>query len=130
MITAIIPQFFTADLEATLRYYQNQLGFKIQFVHGEPAFYAGMIRDGQSLFFRVVDSMPIPPLTKFEEEHLDAYIQVDQIDDLYTEYQSRNVTFVREIGTTPWGVREFVVKDGDGRLLCFGQVVYSPGQIS
>ena len=121
MISTIVPQFFTADLTETLKYYQDKLGFETQFIYGEPAFYAGAIRDGQSIFFRVVSaSLPQNP-NKYQEELLDAYIIVTRIDDLYSEYQSKGVTFAREIGSMPWAFREFVVKDGDGRLLCFGQ---------
>jgi len=59
------------------------------------------------------------------EELLDAYIRVNEIDALQSEYQGRSVNVVREIATMPWGTREFVVKDCDGRLLCFGQATDS-----
>lgn len=123
MIAAIVPQFFTPDLKATLQYYRDKLGFETQFTYGEPAFYAGAIRDGLSIFFRVVDSVPPPDAGKYKEEYLDAYLRVERVDDLYLEYQSKGVAFAREIGSMPWAFREFVVKDCDGRLLCFGQAV-------
>lgn len=121
MIAAIAPQFFTADLAATLQYYHEKLGFETQFIYGEPAVYAGAIRDGRSIFFRCVNSpMTLNP-DKYSEEYLDAYFIADDINALYAEYQSRGVEFSREIGSMPWAFREFVVKDCDGRLLCFGQ---------
>jgi len=121
MIAAIAPQFFTADLATTLKYYQEKLGFETQFIYGEPAVYAGAIRDGRSIFFRCVPSpMNLNP-EKYTEEYLDAYLIADDIDSLYAEYQSRGVEFSRDIGSMPWAFREFVVKDCDGRLLCFGQ---------
>lgn len=121
MIAAIAPQFFTVDLDATLAFYRDKLGFETQFVYGEPAFYAGAIRDGLSIFFRHVDVAPVLAPDKYEEELLDVYLIVKGIDELYADYQSRGVTFTREIGSMPWAFREFVVKDVDGRLLCFGQ---------
>lgn len=121
MIAAIAPQFFTSNLSATLRYYEDKLGFETQFVYGEPAFYAGAIRDGHSIFFRYVHA-PLPQSPeKYSEEYLDAYIRVERIDELFAEYRSRGVAFAREIDSMPWAFREFVVKDCDGRLLCFGQ---------
>ncbi len=129
MIASVIPQFFTTDLAATLKYYREVLGFETHFAYGEPPFYAGVARDGQSIFIRLVQS----PLLqghgpdKYEEEYLDAYIIVKAIDELYAEYQSRGVTFSREIGTMPWSFREFVVKDCEGRLLCFGQFTENDG---
>lgn len=121
MISAIVPQFFAADLDATLAWYRDKLGFETQFTYGKPTHYAGAIRDGFSIFFRRVDVVPLLAPDKYEEEYLDAYIIVKGIDALYAEYQSRRVTLAREIGSMPWAFREFVVRDGDGRLLCFGQ---------
>lgn len=69
----------------------------------------------------MVDAVPSQTAAKYEEEYLDAYLRVEQIDDLYAEYQSKGVSFSREISSMPWAFREFVVKDCDGRLLCFGQ---------
>lgn len=121
MIAAIVPQFFSSDLKATLAYFDKQLGFETQFEYGEPAYYAGAIRDGFSIFFRLTDGTLQRPSAKYDEELLDAYIRVDNVAALFEEYRGRDVAFHREIGDMPWGFTEFVVKDIDGRLLCFGQ---------
>jgi uncharacterized glyoxalase superfamily protein PhnB len=121
MIHQVVPQFFTTNLDVTLSYYRDALGFETQFVYGDPSFYAGAIRDGQSIFFRVIDQpLPTDPF-KNKEEHLDTYIIVKDVDALYAEYSARRVTFARDIGSQPWAFREFVVRDCDDRLLCFGQ---------
>jgi catechol 2,3-dioxygenase-like lactoylglutathione lyase family enzyme len=121
MIAAIAPQFFTSNLAATLTYYQDKLGFATQFLYGEPPHYARAIRDGRSIFFRNIQAGPTHDPEKYREEWLDTYIIVEQIDTLYAEYLSKEVTMAREIGSMPWAFREFVIKDCDGRLLCFGQ---------
>lgn len=121
MIAAIVPQFFSADLKKTLSYYSESLGFETQFEYGEPAYYAGAIRDGLSIFFRHLDAVPKLPPDKYENELLDAYIRVEDINQLHNEYTGRDVKITRSIAAMPWGFTEFVVKDVDGRLLCFGQ---------
>jgi len=121
MINKIVPQFFTSDLSATLNYYRDMLGFETGFAYGEPPFYAGAVRDDASIFFRLVSVSQEYGAEKYKEEFLDAYILVKDVDALYAEYQSRGVILAREIGSMPWSFREFVVKDCDGRLLCFGQ---------
>ncbi len=121
MIAAIVPQFFSTDLQATLAYYRDTLGFETQFEYGEPAFYAGAIRDGFSIFFRHVDVMPPSADNKYEAELLDAYVRVGDVHGLHAEYAARSIEMFRELADQPWGFTEFVVKDGDGRLLCFGQ---------
>ena len=121
MITAIVPQFFSSDLKKTLAYFDRQLGFETQFEYGEPAFYAGAIRDGQSIFFRHIDVLaPVSP-DKYENELLDAYLRVEDVKKLCDEFTNRGVQFHRELAAMPWGFTEFVIKDIDGRLLCFGQ---------
>lgn len=122
MIAAIVPQFFSSDLERTLSYYRDKLGFETQFEYGEPAFYAGAIRDGLSIFFRHLDALPPLPPDKFEHELLDAYLRVEDIARLHDELAGRDVAFSRDIAQMPWGFTEFVVRDVDDRLLCFGQM--------
>ena len=126
MIAKVVPQFFTSDLATTLNYYRDILGFETGFVYGEPPFYAGAVRDDASIFFRVVSAPQKYGAEKYEEELLDAYVLVKDVDALYAEYRSRGVTLVREIASMPWHFREFVVKDCDGRLLCFGQFCGCP----
>lgn len=121
VIAAIVPQFFTDNMTATLAYYDGQLGFETQFQYGDPVFYGGAIRDGLSLFFRHVDQIPPVTPNKYRDEFLDAYIRVTDIHGLYAEYSKTDVLISRRIGSRPWGFTEFVVRDIDGRLLCFGQ---------
>lgn len=121
MIAAIVPQFFSSDLDKTLGYFANYLGFETQFRYGEPTFYAGAIRDGHSIFFRHTDVVPPDSLEKYQSELLDAYLRVEDVAGLYAEFSGRGVDFHRALAEMPWGFTEFVVKDCDGRLLCFGQ---------
>jgi uncharacterized glyoxalase superfamily protein PhnB len=119
MIRQIAPVFFATDLPRTLAYYQDKLGFACVGMYGEPPFYAIVERDGRAVHFRAVDSTLADP-EKYAEELLDAYLQVSDADALYAEYEAKGVEFARGLGDMPWGLREFVVKDCDGRLLAFG----------
>lgn len=118
MIRQIAPQFFTTDMQATLAYYRDQLGFAIEGTWLDPPVYAIVVRDGQHIHFRLAD---VPrAAAKYDDELLDAYLRVDDVDALHAEFAARGVEFSRALDDTPWGMREFVVKDGDGRLLAFG----------
>ena len=123
MIRQIIPLFFTTDIPGTLAYYKDKLGFDCLGLwpdaSDEPAVYAIVARDRHAIHFRCAD--PAKANTgKYEDELLDAYIQVEDADALYAEYAAKGIEFTREPGNMPWGAREFVVKDCDGRLLAFG----------
>lgn len=119
MIQQIAPEFFTMDIPETLAYYSDKLGFKCLATWLDPPVYAIVARDRQRIHFRCAEPPTANPM-KYVDELLDAYLLVENADALYAEYQAQNVEFTRGLGDTPWGSREFVVKDCNGRLLAFG----------
>ena len=119
MIRQIAPQFITADIAASLAYYKDKLGFDCVGTWDDPPVYAIVARDEHKIHFRLADAPKSDP-DKYADELLDVYVFVDDADALHAEYVSRGVEFTRALGDTPWGMREFVVKDCDGRLLAFG----------
>ena len=119
MIRHIAPQFFTTDLPPTLAYYQDKLGFECLSTWQDPPVYAIVARDQQQIHFRCAEP-PVPNPDKYEDELLDAYVFVEDVDRLYSEYCARGVDCPRALDNTPWNSREFVVKDCDGRLVAFG----------
>jgi uncharacterized glyoxalase superfamily protein PhnB len=122
MIRQIAPVFFTTDIPGTLAWYRDRLGFACQGTWGDPPTYAIVARDRRTIHFRCA-APPTPNPEKYEEELLDAYLFIADADALYAEYAANGVEFAREIGDMPWGRREFVVKDCDGRLLAFGSTL-------
>ncbi|MFN7934056.1 MAG: VOC family protein [Bryobacteraceae bacterium] len=119
MIRQIAPQFFAINIPATLAYYKDKLGFECLSTWMDPPVYAIVARDQHAIHFRCA-APPVPNPDKYADELLDAYIFVADADALYAEYAAKDVEFTRELGNTPWEMREFVVKDCDGRLLAFG----------
>lgn len=119
MIHQIAPQFFTMDIPRTLAYYKDKLGFACRGTWQDPPVYAIVARDEHAIHFRCAAAPTANP-DKYAEELLDAYLFVEDVDALYAEFTARNVEFTREPADMPWGSREFVVKDCDGRLLAFG----------
>jgi uncharacterized glyoxalase superfamily protein PhnB len=118
MIRRIAPQFFTMDIPATVAYYEDKLGFECQGMWQDPPVYAIVTRDEQAIHFRCAEPPTANP-EKFEDELLDAYLLIEDADQLHAEYASRGVEFTRGVADMPWGSRGFVVKDCDGRLLAF-----------
>jgi uncharacterized glyoxalase superfamily protein PhnB len=122
MIRQIAPQFFTTGIPATLAYYRDKLGFECVGTWHDPPVYAIVVRDGHAIHFRLAEP-PRANAAKYTEELLDAYLFVEDADALYAEYAARGVELTRGLANMPWGTREFVVKDCDGRLLAFGSDV-------
>jgi uncharacterized glyoxalase superfamily protein PhnB len=119
MIRQIAPVFFTMDIPATLAYYKEKLGFECLGTWHDPPVYAIVARDRQAIHFRYAKPPRANP-SKYQDELLDAYLMVEDADALYAEYAAQGAEFTRGVANMPWGSREFVVKDCDGRLLAFG----------
>ena len=119
MIRQIAPQFFSVDIPGTLAYYRDKLGFQCLGTWQDPPVYAIVARDQHAILFRCA-APPTPNSDKYSDELIDAYLFVEDADALYAEYAAQSVEFTRGLGNVPWGKREFVVKDCDGRLLAFG----------
>ena len=119
MIRQIAPQFFSPDIPATIAYYEAKLGFQCEGTWQDPPEYAIVTRDQHAIHFRCAEP-PVANPEKYDDELLDAYLRVEDADALFAEYAARGVEFTRRLSDMPWGTREFVVKDCDGRLLAFG----------
>jgi catechol 2,3-dioxygenase-like lactoylglutathione lyase family enzyme len=122
VITAAEPQLFVADIKASCDFFEDQLGFVIAFIYGEPPFYAQVKRDGATLNLRCVDRPVLDAALRDREELLSASFTVataEQIKALFLEFQAAGVTFAQTLRREPWGARDFIVRDPDGNLLLF-----------
>jgi catechol 2,3-dioxygenase-like lactoylglutathione lyase family enzyme len=118
-ITNLSPQLRTADLAASIQFYTNKLGFTVEFQYED--FYAG-IRAGEQVFhLKQVDEKD--PSIDFvnDGDHFHLYLQTDDASGAAQVLQNNGVTLTREVHDTPWGTREFVVKDDQGHTLYFGE---------
>jgi uncharacterized glyoxalase superfamily protein PhnB len=114
------PQLFVTDLQAALDHYKDRLGFRVTFSHGEPAFYAQVVRDGARLNLRHVDGPVFAPgFREMEESPLLATIAVDDAEALFEEFERAGVVFHQSLKTESWGARTFMVADPDGNLIAF-----------
>jgi uncharacterized glyoxalase superfamily protein PhnB len=51
----------------------------------------------------------------------DAYVWVENVGALYSEFKGKGVKTARDICDQPYGNRDFDVEDCNGYRLCFGQ---------
>jgi uncharacterized glyoxalase superfamily protein PhnB len=105
-----------------VRLLHPKLGFAIAFVYGEPAFYGQVTRDGARLNLRCVAAPVIDNQLRQRQSLLSAAMTVDTVEEikqLFLEFQSAGVAFHHTLKKEPWGARTFVVRDPDGNLLLF-----------
>ncbi|MEM1381043.1 MAG: VOC family protein [Pseudomonadota bacterium] len=110
------PHIFSTDIERTLRFFTDVLGFAVDFTYGEPPTYAEVFRDAARVSLRLVAESPFKEGVRDRDELLSALIRVRDIDAFAASL--RDVPLHLPLTERPWG-RELIVKDPDGNLLCF-----------
>jgi catechol 2,3-dioxygenase-like lactoylglutathione lyase family enzyme len=118
-IIGVNPQLRTTDLAASIRFYTDKLGFTLEFQYED--FYAGIRAGDHVLHLKQIDERD--PSVDFVDrgEHLHLYLQTDDASAAAEALRRNGVTLVRDVHETPWGTREFVIKDDQGHTLYFGE---------
>jgi len=120
-ITGFVPQLRTTDLEATLRFYTQVLGFEIEFRYED--FYAGLRLGAQVLHLKRVDD-PDPSIAWVAEEgHFHLYLQSDDVIAFAARLRAARVDLVVDVHDTAWQTREIVLHDDQGHTLYVGQAL-------
>jgi uncharacterized glyoxalase superfamily protein PhnB len=118
-LRSVSPQFLVDDLERAVAYYRDALGFDVQFVY--ESFYSEVRRGGASIHLKCAPKTQSDRAHRRDNEHLDAYIEVANADDLFGELVSRQATILKPLEQRPWQCKDFYVEDADGYILCFSQ---------
>lgn len=110
-----IPLLASLDLDRTLAFYVEKLGFDVEVFHVDDA--AGVERDGVQIHFWLCDERQIA-------ENTSCRIDVEGIESLYAELLPQGVVHPNgSLEDKPWGFREFAVLDSDGNLITFVQEI-------
>ena len=121
-LASIRPSFIVKDLQASISYYVDRLGFQLDFQGPEGGpFWAGVSRDGIGIMLKAVgaDVPPIPNHTRHEWGPSDADIYSMDPDALFDEFHRRGASFVQKLSFIEEGLWGFAVADADGYLLRF-----------
>ena len=106
--------FVVRDLEASLAYYRDALGFDLAFRWGEPTSYVG-VRRGRVTIHLQIASQTTRPLGGSQLS-----IFVGDADALHRELVQRGARILEPPASYPYGMRDFDVADLDGNLIVFG----------
>ncbi|MDA7946451.1 MAG: VOC family protein [Hyphomicrobiaceae bacterium] len=115
---AIVP---VRDVEASVDFYADVLGFERRFVSEDKSFAIVVHGEAALHFIRTDDEAALQATAN----NISVYLWVKGVDDLYDIYKAKLDALedgrVRAPFTQPYGMREFHVKDPDGCLLFFGE---------
>jgi predicted enzyme related to lactoylglutathione lyase len=120
-LTGVSPVLLVADIERSLDYFREKLGFETE-AYGDPPDFAAVRRDDAAILLALTDrAEQIVPNWKIQHNIWNAYIRVEGVDALYEEVQQRGAEIDYTIYDAPHGFREFGVQDPDGHDIAFGQ---------
>jgi catechol 2,3-dioxygenase-like lactoylglutathione lyase family enzyme len=124
-LVSISPFFIVKDLQASIAFYRERLGFDVDFQGPEgDVYYAGVSRDGIGIMLKAIlpEVLPCPNHTRHPWARWDAYIYTLDPDTLYDEFRQRGVTFVKPLSFIDDGLWGFEITDADGYVLAFFQL--------
>ena len=119
----IAPNFIVSDLNASVAYYRDRLGFTLSVMDGEPPNFAVIHGWGTCLMLKT-----LPGINSANPNHLihpdlawDAYLCVTDVDTIHADLCQRGANVLRPPENTYYGFRDFEVQDLDGYTLGIGQ---------
>jgi len=115
-IKKMSPQLLVSDLDSSMEFYTEKLGFDVDFRYEN--FYSGIIKEGCSIHLKLGNPVREERQNKRDNEDLDIVFSVQGIEDLYEEYSARSVEFTQPLRDMAYG-KEFYVADPDGYILGF-----------
>ena len=124
-LVSICPFFIVKDLQTSIAYYRERLGFQLDFQGPDGDVYsAGVSRDGIGIMLKEIlpDVLPCPNHTRHAWARWDAYIYTLDPDTLFDEFRERGVSFVKELSFIDEGLWGFEITDADGYVLAFFQL--------
>ena len=124
-LVSISPFFIVKDLQASITYYRERLGFQLDFQGPDDGpFWAGVSRDGIGIMLKAVapEVLPCPNHTRHEWAPPDANIYSMDPDALFDEFSRRGASFVKKLSFVEKGLWGFAITDADGYVLVFFQL--------
>ena len=118
-IHSAVPVIGTDNIEKSLKYYIEVLGFTLDFKYGDPPVYAG-VKSGEAEIYLTND----PHLAKgIKESKLvpEVFIWVSDAESLFKDHINKGAEIVEPLSDRPWGARQYVVREINGYHIKFAQ---------
>ena len=122
-IESVAPFFIVGDVERSLSFYRDNLGFTVEFQEldqQQTPFFAIVGRDSVMGFLKG-SGTAAQNAKRYSWASWDAYFYVPDPDALAAEFEGRGVSFTSPLQDTHDGLRGFEVTDPDDYVLFFGR---------
>jgi catechol 2,3-dioxygenase-like lactoylglutathione lyase family enzyme len=116
MVKRISPMLAAADMDETLAFYRDVMGFTT--IRTSPG-YAIVERDGQTIHFQRADSEQVMNCVR---GHTEFYLEVSDIAALWDHVKSyKDRHRIRDLFVRDYGMTEFHIEDPNGCLIFVGE---------
>ncbi len=123
--TRISPMLAVADMQQTLAFYRDVLGFGVRMETPE---YSIVERNRQTIHFMKAASEEV---LRCVRGHTEIYIEVSGIDSLWEQVKLLKATHrIRDLFDRPYGMTEFHIEDPNGCLVFVGELTSTRCQVS
>lgn len=119
-VSGVIAQLRTTNLDESIDFFVSKLGFEVDFKYED--FYVGIKADDQLFHLKLVDEKDPSVDFVVNGDHFHLYFTTSDIEHKAEQLANNGVTFLKRLGTTPWGTKEFSINDNQGHILYFGQM--------
>lgn len=123
-LLATSASFVVDDVFRSAEYYRDVLGFTFDTFFGSPPSFVIVQRNGVAVMLKQLPGSSPQKADAGPPDFLDAYFWVDDLRLLADELRQRGADLVVETTERPiYNGRDLYVRDCDGRILCFGQLL-------
>jgi glyoxylase I family protein len=123
-VTSLCPLIQVYDMRASLRFYCDELGFKVVSNSGGEDFDWGLLQLGPAYLmlntaYEAQHRPPAPdPARVAAHEDTSLFFGCESADDIYAALKARGLA-LDPPRNAPYGMRQLYVRDPDGYVLCF-----------
>jgi len=124
-VNKIVPLLQVSSISDTMGYYQEVLGFALDFrwpEEGEPR-WVGMSRGEISMMFTIDLGTSSAPFIAEKVNGVVLYILVEEVEPLFEELAARGAIVVQEVHDFG-GRRQFSIADPNGYVIAFSEAFY------
>jgi uncharacterized glyoxalase superfamily protein PhnB len=115
------PYFPVADVSSIGAYYRDVLGFRCEYVAGDPPEFAVYSRNSSAVMLRRVADPDLICPNERQGGTWDVFFWVSDVDALHDELAHKRATIVYPPIVQSYGMKEFAIRDPSGYVLGFGQ---------
>lgn len=122
-IQGISPFFIVSNVDRTIAFYRDNLGFQTMFQQPDQhPFFAIIGREGAQIFIKSDDDVsPLPNASRHAFMKWDAYVYASDPEALAAEFIDHGTALNTPLRDTEDGLRGFEVRDPDGYTIFFGR---------